>query len=457
MNMSDNFSMDFNRRDFLRGGSFATFAALLGGVELVAQDANKDKDATTYATGTAFTIKCAVIGLGSWGRDVLATLSRLKEAEIVAICDTYPASLKRSTASAPKARQVANYKEILDDKEIQAVIIATPSHLHKEIVLAALQAGKHVYCEAPLAATIEDARAIAKAAIANPKVNFQPGLQNRSEPQRHFLLPFMRSNAVGTYLMARAQWHKKTSWRAASPNPDREKELNWRLNRETSPGLIGEVNIHHLDGAAWYLRGLPTAVSGFGGILHWNDGRDVPDTVQAVLEFPRGVNLMVHSTLGNSFDSDYEMYYGTDAAVMVREGKAWMFKEVDSPLLGWEVYARKDMFYKETGISLVANATKLANITEKAGEKSLAETPLRYSLEAFLTNSNEVATGVEDFLATFANSDTNAVRRHVATLKLQPAATIKDGFEATVVALKANEAVLKGSKIKLEKDLFSLA
>src|SRR5258705_83552 len=69
---------------------------------------------------------------------------------------------------------------------------------------------------------------------------FQSGLQMRSDPQRLFLLPFIRSGALGKSFMARAQWHKKTSWRTASSNPEQEKLLNWRLSKETSLGLIGE-------------------------------------------------------------------------------------------------------------------------------------------------------------------------------------------------------------------------
>ena len=67
----------------------------------------------------------------------------------------------------------------------------------------------------------------------------------------------------------------------------------------------------------------------------------MPDTVQAVFEFPGGVRMIYDATLANSFDGEYEMLYGSDAALMMRESKAWMFKEVDSPLLGWEVYADK--------------------------------------------------------------------------------------------------------------------
>src|SRR5690606_29906072 len=108
--------------------------------------------------------KVAVIGLGPWGREILDQLGRLEQADIAAICDNYPAMLRRSASKAPDAVQTENYEEILANKDIKAVIVATGSHQHKDIVLAALRAGKHVYCEAPLAHTIEEAREIALAA-----------------------------------------------------------------------------------------------------------------------------------------------------------------------------------------------------------------------------------------------------------------------------------------------------
>ena len=80
--------------------------------------------------------------------------------------------------------------------------------------------------------------------------------------------------------MSRGQWNKKTSWRKASPNPDREKALNWRLYKETSLGLVGEIGIHSLDTAGWYLGSAPVSVTGFGGITQWQDDREVADTVQ---------------------------------------------------------------------------------------------------------------------------------------------------------------------------------
>src|ERR1051326_5662698 len=189
--MNTNESVELNRRDFLKGSSFATLMTMLGGVELITPA--PARAAVDLEKLVPFQVKCAVIGLGAWGREILATLSRLKTADLAAVCDTYPASLKRAAGSAPKAQGVEDYRRILDDKEIRAVIVGTPTHKHREIVTAALQAGKHVYCEAPLAHTLEDARAIALAAKAARKQVFQAGLQTRSSAQRRFLLDFVRS------------------------------------------------------------------------------------------------------------------------------------------------------------------------------------------------------------------------------------------------------------------------
>jgi predicted dehydrogenase len=460
MNQPETNEAGFNRRDFLKGGSVATMMAMMGGVELFAQAVPEKKDGDK-PPGPA--IKCALIGLGPWGREILDLLNRIPQtdphAEIVALCDNYPAMMRRSAAKAPGAAQLEDYQAVLANKDIQAVIIATGSHQHKDIAVAALKAGKHVYCEAPLANTVEDAKAIGLAARGAVGKVFQPGLQARSDPQRHFLLPFIRSGALGKSLLARAQWHKKQSWRAASPNAEREKTVNWRLSKATSTGLVGEIGIHQLDQAGWFLNGVPTAVTGFGSLAFWrDDGRDVPDTVQLVVEYPEGVRLSYDATLANSFDADYEMYFGSDAAVMIRESKAWMFKEVDSPLLGWEVYARKDAFYKETGIALVAGGSKQDAMADKSKDDAAkALPPLYYALQSFLGNCVEVTAAVDDFTASFGSADKKALAENLAGIKLRNAANYKDGYAATVLAIKANEAITTNSRIELKKEWFELA
>lgn len=454
MNAHESNLTDVSRRDFIRGGSVATLMTLLGGVELRAAEAPKNAAGKSLAGPK---VKCAIIGLGAWGREILGTLLRQEEAEVIGLCDTYGALLRRAGKDAPDAKSTDDYRKILEDKSVQAVFVATPSHLHKEIALEALRLGKHVYCETPMATTIEDAKAIAQAGRDAIGQVFQPGLALRSDPQRHFLLQFIRTGAIGKNIMARAQWHKKQSWRMTASNPEREKDLNWRLDKANSLGLAGEIALPQLDCMIWLIKALPVAVSGFGGILLWNDGREVADTIQAVLEFPGNIQGVYDATLANSYDGDYDLFFGSDAAVMTRGRKAWLFKEVDSALLGWEVYARKDVFYKETGIALVANASKATSDNANAEELPFTNTPLAFAVEAFLANVNEVAGAVEDFTATFDTKDKKALQKHLATIHLQHAATWREGLEATVVAIKTNEAIVHRKRVVFQPDWFELA
>jgi predicted dehydrogenase len=377
-------------------------------------------------------VTCAVIGLGDQGREILKALSVLPGADVKLVCDSYATIHKRALERAPKATAVEDYRKVLDDKSVAAVWVATPSHLHKDIVLAALQAGKAVYCEAPLASNISDARAIAQAALRAPKQVFQAGLQRRLNPLEQHVGGFFRTGVLSKIAQGRSTWNKKTSWRRAASTPERQTQLDWRLSSKTSGGLLGEVGIHQIDVASWFLRGRPLSVSGSGAVMVWKDGRDVADTVQCSFEFPGGVRYAFNATLANSFDGMSDIFQGTDAAVMVRSERAWMFKESDAPNLGWEVYATKENIGDETGIALVANATKLLDEGLDPAENRNAYTKgaLFYACEAFL----------------------NAVRGQTKTT-----AGPVEGFEATVVALKAHEAVATGTKIMLGKELFALA
>ncbi len=451
-------SSAYNRRDFLKSGSFATFMAMLGGVELVAQT-NNVPPADDKPDGPK--LKVAVIGLGARGREIITALGQIErtepQADIVTVCDTYPAALKRIASATPHSKPAKDYTEILADKEIRAVIVATPTHQHKDIVLAALKAGKHVYCEAPMAHTIEDGKEIAGAAKGSRHLVFHVGQQLRSDPQRKFLLPFIRSGALGHFIMARSQWHKKQSWRTAASNPEREKALNWRLDKDISLGLAGELGVHQMDEANWFFNALPVAVSGFGNVAFYkDDGREVPDTIQARVEYPGGIFLNYDATLANSFDADYQMYYGSDSAIMLRESKAWLFKEVDAPLLGWEVYARKEIFYHETGISLVAGASKSVQVEKPRQEGDVTNTPLFYALKAFLRNVNDLLVAENDFISTFGADDESALREHLAKIPRRASASYVEGYQALVTAVKVNEAIRTNTRIELKPELFEI-
>lgn len=151
---------------------------------------------------------------------------------------------------------------------------------------------------------------------------------------------------------------------------------------------------------------------------------------------------------------------GPTARLWCAIARAWMFKEVDSQLLGWEVYARKETFYKESGIVLGADATKLKK-EEKAGEQAAGDetTPLQYALASFVQNCFTVQTGVADYASNYDANDTAGLVEYLAGLSKSrlPAAGYQEGYEATVIALKANEAIQKGQRIVFEKEWFDLA
>ena len=445
---------DFSRRNFLSktGGSLAAMVAMMEALEARAQD-SASKDTARRTNDDTPPVKMGVIGYGPRGREIAKSLAQLPSAPLVAVSDNYGAMLRRAKREAPKAKGYADYQDLLKDKNVEGVIVATAPHEHKQIVIDSLKAGKHVYCEAPLAHNSGDARAIAKAAADNPKQNFQPGLYFRSEPQRHFMFPFMRAGAIGKPVHARTQWHKKTSWRRVSPNREREKAINWRLNKEVSPGLVGEIGMHQMDLVNHLLSLKPVGVSGFGNNIQWDDGRQVPDTVNVVYEYENGFSLTQEITLANSFDGEYEVMHGTNSAVMLRGSQAWMYKETDAPLIGWEVYARKMPHYGTPGVVLAAGATTLGKSGKKLYQEStFTQTPLFYSLEAFAYNCHQVKTTVADFVETFGEADNETLRAFLkdqlnGTNSLLPAATAADGFVANAIALKANEAVNTGKRI----------
>lgn len=461
--MKNEYSTDLNRRDFLRGGSVAAFMSVLGGVPiLAAEDAAASAAGATDYKGETPPVKVGVIGCGAWGREVLKTLSTISFGPVTAICENYPAYLRRGAALAPNAEKYEDYARLLESKDVEAVVIATPSHQHKEIVLAALAAGKHVYCEAPLATTVEDSLAITAAARKHLRVNFQPGLQARSDKQIVYLLKFVRTGVLGTPLKGRAQFHKKMSWRIASANPDREKALNWRLDNATSAGLIGELGVHQIDLANWFFNAVPVRATGLGALAFYrDDGRDVFDNVQALLQYPNGVHFSYESTVGNSFDAEMGTFFGTDCAIMMRERRAWMFKEADAPLLGWEVYATKEAFYKESGISLKAGASKQADQAKKGTAADVVDekSALQYALENFLINSHNLATGVKDFAESYGEGSDDDLREFLKEQEKnrQPAADALDGHRATVAAILANDAVRKGTPVDMPKDLVNPA
>jgi predicted dehydrogenase len=236
----------------------------------------------------------------------------------------------------------------------------------------------------------------------------------------------------------RGQWHKRGTWMRGAPSDERQNELNWRLFKATSPGLLGEIGIHQLDVASWFLKTLPVSVSGYGSVMYWGkDGMQVPDTVQIFVEYPKNVRFQYDATLVSSLGGAYEQFYGDQLSVLMRDQRAWMFKEPDSNLLGWEVYAKKERYgigeeSLGSGIAMVADATQLLAQGKEPGK----------------VGTDVTKTALYQAIAAFGES----IQKNTP-----PKAGVLEGYQATVVALKANEAVLTGKTIAFQKEWFTLA
>jgi predicted dehydrogenase len=418
-----------SRRDFLRDTAAAAAALSLAG-GLLEQN-------VAYAQGAPADIGVGVVGVGQQGRLLLAELVKVPKVVVVAYADPHDKSVERA---AKIDRNMPSYPDqaamLKTEKGIDAVLVASPTDTHASLCQEAVAAGKHVFCEAPLAHTVEAARAIALAAKGSQKV-FQVGHQRRASELYRHALKFLRDGLIGEVKHVRAQWNSNESWRRAAQDPAREKLLNWRLYKASSGGLVSEYGSHVMDLIHWYLtapseaEALPEAVTGFGGIDRWQDGREVSDNVQVVFQYPRGVKAVFTATLANSHGAECEEFLGTEGALWLsRQEKGLLFKEAESKTQGWESLAHKEPYGGEVGIVLDAHATRLVKPEEEDKVKTEdTKTAWRRELDAFFVCVREGK---------------------------PPPCTALDGLKAAVAAAKANEAIQTGQKVTLSPDLFAV-
>lgn len=416
-----------SRRDFLRlaaAGGFATVFALRP-ERLPARDESP----------AGPPVPCAVIGMGMRGREILERLVASPLAEAAAYAEVYPPYLKRAGRIAPEARGFSDPAALLaDEPGIEAVFIATPTDRHREIVEAALAAGKHVFCEAPLAASSSEARAIARAAASSDR-RFASGHHLRANAHFDHALKFLKVRAVGGLVSDGSHWHSNTSWRRTVTDPSFMKEMNWRLEADRSLGLFGEAGVHAFDTSLRATKDLPRRVSAFGSIMKWDDGRTMPDTVQCVFEFPSGFQSRFEGTLANSYGQSSHTINGTHGAMHLTETRCWLFKEADAPSLGWEVYAMRERVGREDGIVLVANASKLLERELQPGQ--FAEAELEEARES-------LDYAVEDFLKSIRN-------------ERPPACGAEEGFRAVVMAEAAQRSLERQGPVDIDPKEFELS
>lgn len=366
-----------DRRSFLSHG-----AGLAGAIAL----APALRAARVLAPG-AEPVEVAVIGAGKQGRAILGELVKFERVRVTAVCDTSDSRLKSGLRRVQGAAGYATHGELFAaHPALRAVFVATPTHLHREVVTDALAAGLSVFCEAPFAATLDDARAMTRAARGAKGV-LAVGMQGRSNPIYKLARSFVRAGAIGEMGSLRAQMHKKTSGRTPVADASEERALNWALDPAVSLGLVGEYGVQQFDVLHAFLEAYPTKVRARGSIQLHRDGRELPDTVAAELVFPKGQVLAWDATLANSFDGQHEQFCGSMGTVKLAWTAGWLFKEADAPTQGWEVYANRQQFHDEQGITLIADATKLAAQNKLKEGVGLPNPPLYYGLEDFLASA----------------------------------------------------------------------
>jgi predicted dehydrogenase len=247
--------------------------------------------ANPVANQKAATLRWGIIGTGTRGAFThIPTLKEAPDSELLALCDVSEERLQ--TAAAKVAHPVttyADYQKLLANPDINAVVIATPNLLHREMLAAAIQAGKHVLCEKPAGASPTDAIEMEQSAGSTKNV-LMFGMQYRNSPKSRKFTELVSSGHIGKprYMIqncSRGDWNLSPNvWRFADPN--RHGDLvNWRFAHAASGGTLNEFSCHYLDLLHGYAGGLPEAISCEGGISVYHDGRDTWDHATVTLKY----------------------------------------------------------------------------------------------------------------------------------------------------------------------------
>ena len=312
--MSD--APDLTRRDIIRTVAVAGAAAALSAAN----------DAVPYG----------IIGVGGRGSYLLKHLRGIGNGRCVAVCDL---DADKTDAGArligTNPAKTQDYRAVLDNKDVQAVIIAVPLFEHYAVTRDALLAGKHVLCEKSLVFQPYEVHALRALAEQHSKQILQVGLQRRYSRFYQIARSMIEKGLLGDVTHIHAQWHRNPGWVMRG--------FNWRLYREYSGGLAAELASHQIDIADWMFGASPEYVIGVGGLDTWKDGRDVYDNIQLIYKYPNNQKL-VYSSITTNAHMPYlcatrpefgEIIMGTGGSLEITVGDG-------------EQHLATALFYKET-------------------------------------------------------------------------------------------------------------
>lgn len=270
--------------------------------------------------GANDTVQLGLIGSGERGRFVMSQFQATNQVNVGAVCDIYSENIDKARQKATNARNFSDHRKLLEVKELDAVLIATPDHWHFTTACDAMRAGKDVYVEKPLTLKIEEGPEIVKVARMNERV-CQVGMQQRSGV--HYIRAkkeYIDTGKLGKISLVRTWWHgngyhlrKAPATLATRPSNldwgrflgplkwrdwDPQQYWNWRAYLDFGGGQVTDLFTHWIDVVHMYMgQDVPTSAVASGGVYTYKDGRTAPDTINVLLEYPGDYTATFEATL----------------------------------------------------------------------------------------------------------------------------------------------------------------
>jgi len=294
----------------------------------------------TRVLGANDRVRIGIIGFGARGREDVRDALNVSNVEFVAAADVFSRRLDEAKVLAPGVKTFTDHRRLLDLKDLDAVIVASPLHCHARHFLDTVAAGKDLFCEKTMTWSIEEAERCHDAARKSNRV-IQIGLQHQSSGPLADAKQWIKDGLVGkvTHVeswMSRNTPRGKGQWVRAIPADcnasnvdwnlflngrrsrpfDPNKFINWRLFWEFSGGNVTENMVHQI---ALIMRALdlplPSSAYMTGGVFSEKDGREVPDTIAVTLDFPNDLTVTWQSTFSNSHFGLGERFLGTHGTI----------------------------------------------------------------------------------------------------------------------------------------------
>lgn len=409
-----------DRRSFLsRLGGIGLAGAALSAFPWMESCSPSRNDATSGAK-----VRLGIIGTGSRGRYLMSFLKDIPQASVVALCDIYGPNLELGAEMFPDARRYTEYRRLLEDRDVDAVVIATPLDRHFRMVMDALDSGRDVYCEKSMAYHIDECRQMYMKRKSTGRILFI-GQQRLFDPKYHKAMESIVRGDYGPVVNVRNYWFRNADWRRPVPSPELERLINWRLYREYSRGLMTELACHQLQNGTWATGMLPDKVMGAGDIIYWKDGREVFDNVCVIYTFPNGVNMTFESVISNAHFGMGEQILCKDATIDLPGSR--IFRETPPAKSGME--------------QLIAQIEKgVFSNSVFAGTSWNAETASADRGEAIMPEAE--GDGTREILQAFCNS--------CITGKMPPR-ILEEAYYSSVLGILGDEAILQGKTLYMEE------